>query len=75
MLSDAKEVYKTDSGRAESDVDQAISLLDEASGTLAEDGYSVYDDEDYDDEDYDDEDYDDEDYDDQFTPTTYTPTS
>ena len=70
MLSDAKEVYKTDSGRAESDVDQAISLLDEASGTLAEDGYSVYDD-----EDYDDEDYDDEDYDDQFTPTTYTPTS
>ena len=69
MLSDAKEVYKTDSGRAESDVVQAISLLDEASGTLAEDGFSVYDDEDDDDddEDYDDEDDDDddEDYDDQ----------
>ena len=53
MLSDAKEVYKTDSGRAESDVVQAISLLDEASGTLAEDGFSVYDDEDYDDDDED----------------------
>jgi hypothetical protein len=50
LLSDAKEVYKTDTGRAESDVVQAISLLDEASGTLAEDGFSVYDDEDYDDD-------------------------